>query len=171
MFVWESSLFRLRTVFAATFFAAVLSIPAFGQLGPARGKDEMNPSDKEIETNAKHDLDVARYYLEKRKAYAGARDRLRGIVDTYPEFTKIHEVLYYLGLTDEKMGKTDEAAISYRRLIKMYPGSEYVKKSRERLSELKAPEDGPVDLPPEPKVAEKPGDEKSKEPGRPSIRL
>jgi tetratricopeptide (TPR) repeat protein len=161
----------MRAAMALFAIVAALGIQAFGQRGPARGKEELNPADAEMETTAKHDLEVARYYLEKRKAYTGARDRLRGIIDTYPDFTKTHEVLYYLGETDQKLGKTEEAIISYRRLVKNYPASDFVKKARERLSELKAPEDGPVDLPPEPKPVEAASDKPKGDTGRPSIRL
>ena len=69
--------------FIARFFllsiaAAILAASNFAQ-GPARGRIEP-PRDEAMEITAKHNLDVARYYLTKRKAYEGARDRLQEII-------------------------------------------------------------------------------------------
>jgi TolA-binding protein len=105
--------------------------------GPAGGRLEP-PRDPIMETNAKHNLQVARWYLTKRKAYEGARDRLQEILDTYPEFSRIDEVLYLLGEANLKLGKTEPAVEFYSRLVEKYPGSEFVKKARERLEEMKA---------------------------------
>src|SRR5215471_13405403 len=52
--------------------AALAQGPARGRIEPAR--------DEVMEMTAKHNLTVARWYLEKRKAYEGARDRLQEII-------------------------------------------------------------------------------------------
>jgi TolA-binding protein len=110
-------------------------LSALGQQGPARGK--LTPTrDAEQETAANHNLQVARYYFLKRKAYQGARDRLREIMDTYPEFSRLDEVLFLLGESDFKLGKKDEAAKALSRLVKEFPDSEFYKKGKERLTEL-----------------------------------
>jgi tetratricopeptide (TPR) repeat protein len=118
--------------------AAVLAIAATvpAQQGPTHGKLE-TPRDAEMEVTAKHNLDVARYYLTKRKAYQGALDRLQEILQTYPEFSKVDEVVYLAGEADLKLGKTDDASKMYQKLIKESPDSDLVKKARERLDELK----------------------------------
>lgn len=164
----------LRSIAAGTVTAlamiAAISVQAFGQRGPARSKDDLNPADADMETTAKHDLSVARWYMDNRKAYAGARDRLKGIVDTYPEFSRVHEAFYYLGQADEKLGNSDEAASCYRKLIKDFPGSEYVKKAKERLTALKLPEDGPLYKPSPPKPEEETDTKVDKGPTRPTLR-
>jgi tetratricopeptide (TPR) repeat protein len=124
---------RLAFGFAAALAAAAM---ASGQQSPARGKIEA-PRDAEMEVTAKHSLEVARYYLTRRKAYQGALDRLQEIIQTYPEFSKIDEVIYLAGEADVKLGRTDDASKMYQKLIKESPDSELVKKARERLDELK----------------------------------
>ncbi len=104
--------------------------------GPARGRVDP-PRDPIMETNAIHSLDVARWYLTKRKAYEGARDRLQEIVDTYPEFSRMDEVVFLLGEANLKLNKPEKAGEYYERLVKDFEGSEFVKKARERLKELK----------------------------------
>lgn len=104
--------------------------------GAARGKVDP-PRDPIMETNATHSLDVARWYLTKRKAYEGARDRLQEIVDTYPEFSRMDEVVFLLGEASLKLNKPEKAVEYYERLVKSFEGSEFVKKARERLKEIK----------------------------------
>jgi len=118
---------------------AVLFICAAGASaqGPAGGRIEA-PRDSVREIEAKHSLDVARWYLVKRKAYEGARDRLQEILDTYPEFSKIDEVFFLLGEAHLKLGKPERASEFYNKLVEEYPGSQHVKKARERLEETKS---------------------------------
>jgi outer membrane protein assembly factor BamD (BamD/ComL family) len=104
--------------------------------GPAK---PMAPArDSAMEVAAKHNLDVARWYLVKRKAYEGARDRLQEIMDTYPEFSRIDEVMFLMGEAQLKLKKSDSAVESYNKLLKEYPESQFAKKARERLDEMKS---------------------------------
>ena len=115
--------------------ATVLMSAALAQ-GPARGRIEPAP-DETMELTARHNLTVARYYLEKRKAYKGALDRLQEIMDTYAEFSRMDEVLFLMGEAQYKLNQPDKAGEFYNRMLKDYPNSEFVKKARERLAELK----------------------------------
>jgi|SRR5205085_7342681 len=113
--------------------AALAQGPARGPIEPAR--------DETLEVNAKHNLTVARYYLEKRKAYKGALDRLQEIMDSYAEFSRMDEVLFLMGEANYKLSQADKAGAFYNRMLKAYPNSEFNKRARERLAELKiAPE-------------------------------
>jgi outer membrane protein assembly factor BamD (BamD/ComL family) len=127
-------MFRKKSIAA---ILIVLSTAALGAAqGPARGRIDP-PRDPVLEVQAKHNLEVARWYLNKRKAYEGARDRLKEILDTYPDFSRIDEVIYLLGEAHMKLGKNEVAAEYYNRLVKDYPSSELVKKAEARLDELK----------------------------------
>ena len=116
--------------------ALVLTFPVAMAQGPS--KPMTPPRDSTMEVAAKHNLDVARWYLVKRKAYEGARDRRQEIIDTYPEFSRIDEVVFLLGEAHLKLKKTDKANEYYSKLLKEYPDSEFAKKARERLDEMKA---------------------------------
>jgi outer membrane protein assembly factor BamD (BamD/ComL family) len=118
-----------------TFLLAFVGSAAFAQ-GPAKPLE--SPRDPAREIAAKHNLDVARWSLTKRKAFEGARDRLQEIVDTYPEFSHMDEVLFLLGEIYYKTEKVDKASESYNKLVKDFPDSEFAKKARARLDELKA---------------------------------
>ncbi|HYP29461.1 MAG TPA: tetratricopeptide repeat protein [Blastocatellia bacterium] len=125
---------RIPLLLLAVFF---ICAGAANAQGPAGGRIEP-PRDTARETEAKHSLGVARWYLTKRKAYEGARDRLQEILDTYPEFSRIDEVMFLLGEAHLKLGKTGEASEFYNKLVEKYPGSEFVRKARERLEETGA---------------------------------
>ena len=124
--------------FATMFVLVVLSLCS--SIGLAQGPSKpMAPArDSAMEVAAKHNLDVARWYLIKRKAYDGARDRLQEIMDTYPEFSRIDEVVFLMGEAQLKLKKDDKAVEYYSKLLKEYPESEFAKKARARLDEMKA---------------------------------
>ena len=103
--------------------------------GPARGPVEP-ARDKEMEITAKHNLVVARYYLEKRKAYSGALDRLQEIRETYADFSRMDEVLFLMGEANYKLNKPEKAGEFYNQMLKDFPSSEFVKRAHERLAEL-----------------------------------
>ena len=126
------SIAALMTLFIVLLVGA--EADAYAQ-GSARGKVDP-PRDPIMETTAIHSLDVARWYLTKRKAYEGARDRLQEIVDTYPEFSRMDEVVFLLGEASLKLNKPEKATEYYERVVKNYEGSEFVKKARERLKEI-----------------------------------
>jgi outer membrane protein assembly factor BamD (BamD/ComL family) len=132
-------MFGMKFIAMMLIFAFVLTASVAGAAsaqGPARGRIEP-PRDETMEVAAKHNLEIARWYLTKRKAYEGARDRLQEIIDTYPDFSRMDEVVYLMGEAHLKLGKNDKAADFYNKLLKTYPESELVKKARARLDELK----------------------------------
>ena len=125
---------RGMKLFAALLFFLVA--PALAAQGPARGRIE-EPRDPILETQAKHNLQVGRWYLTKQKAYEGARDRFQEIIDTYPEFSRMDEVLFLMGETHEGLKKPEKAVEYYEKLLKDFPESEFAKKTKERLEKLK----------------------------------
>jgi len=133
-----------RMKFLATtivFALAVLVSGGCASFAQGPGKPIEPPRDAALEIAAKHNLEVARWNVTKRKAYEGARDRLQEIIDTYPDFSRMDEVLFLMGEVHLKLGKNDKAADYYGKLLKDYPESEFAKKTRARLDELKTPTD------------------------------
>jgi tetratricopeptide (TPR) repeat protein len=125
--------------FATMFILALVIMVSAGSksLAQGPGKPIEAPRDATLEIAARHNLDVARWNLTKRKAYEGARDRLQEIIDTYPEFSRLDEVLFLMGELHLKLGKNEKAAEYYSKLLKAYPESEFAKKARTRVDELK----------------------------------
>jgi outer membrane protein assembly factor BamD (BamD/ComL family) len=123
-------------MFLVAFAALIVSQPSGFAQGP--GKPIESPRDPVKEIAAKHNLDVARWYLTKRKAYEGARDRLQEIMDSYPDFSRMDEVVFLMGEDSLKLKKNDKAVEYYNGLLKAYPESEFAKQAHERLDELKA---------------------------------
>jgi TolA-binding protein len=121
--------------FVAVFFLAIISLSVSAQ-GPVKGKlaPERDPT---MEISAKHNLDVARWSIAKRKAYKGGLDRLQEILDTYPTFSRIDEVIYWMGEANFRLNEFEKAGELFNKLIKDYPESEFVKKSKEQLEKIK----------------------------------
>ena len=136
-------MFGTRFIARAVFLfmaIAVIGSPLAEAQGPGRGRLE-GVRDPELEITAKHNLEVARWYLTKRKAYEGARDRLKEIIETYPDFSRMDEVLYLMGEAHLNLGETKTAANYYRKMLEDYPSSEFAKKTQERLEKLKSDPD------------------------------
>jgi tetratricopeptide (TPR) repeat protein len=131
-------MFGMKSV-ATMFILALVILVSVGSksLAQGPGKPIEAPRDAALEIAAKHNLEVARWNLVKRKAYEGARDRLQEIIDSYPDFSRMDEVDFLMGELHLKLGKNEKAAEYYSILLKTYPESEFAKKARARLDELK----------------------------------
>ncbi len=85
-----------------------------------------------------HNLLIANFYYtlavdQKKAGLKGAQSRFREIIDKYPDFKFMDEVLFRLGVTYQLEEETDQAARYFQRLMADYPNSEYSKKSKEQL--------------------------------------
>ena len=106
-----------------------------------------------------HNLYIANYYYtqsidQKKGGLKGAQSRYREILDKYPNFTFADEVLYKVAVTYLVEEETDQAARYFQQIVRDYPNSEWVAKSKEQLELIGAsvPEPNPERmkvLPPE----------------------
>lgn len=86
---------------------------------------------------AKHEHLVARFYMQ-RKVWDAAISRLNGIVDQFPDYTDRDSMFYDLGECLEHAGRKAEARLYYERVVSEFPGSNWAKKAKDRLGELKS---------------------------------
>jgi outer membrane protein assembly factor BamD len=84
---------------------------------------------------AEHELYVGRFY-EKTGEYRAAIDRLRGILEDYPEFSGIDKVRFYLGKSYLATGHPPLAALQFEALLRDFPQSELAGDTEEILHEL-----------------------------------
>lgn len=118
---------------------------------------------RQVQDNlAMHNLQVARFYYDSRYSHKkgglkGAQDRLKEIVEKFPNFCLMDEVLFRYATTFQEEEEPDEAAKLYQQIVRDFPNSEYVEKAKEQLNIIGAaiPDPDPIkkDLPP----CEKPG--------------
>ncbi len=108
-----------------------------------------------------HDLYVGNFYYTQSVKYKkgglkGAQSRYFDLIDKYPNFSAMDEVLYKLAVTYVLEEETDQAARYFQRIVRDYPNSERVAKAKEQLELIgaKVPEPDPKRakvLPPEKK--------------------
>jgi outer membrane protein assembly factor BamD len=113
---------------------------------------------RQVQDNlAMHNLQIARFYYDarykgKKGGLKGSQDRLKEIVEKYKEFCLMDEVLFRLATTFQEEEEPDEAAKFYQQLVRDYPNSEFVDKSKDQLNVIGAaiPEPDPIkkNLPP-----------------------
>ncbi|MCD9187633.1 MAG: outer membrane protein assembly factor BamD [Pyrinomonadaceae bacterium] len=90
-----------------------------------------------------HNLYIANYYYslsvdQKKGGLKGAQSRYREILDKYPNFNFMDEALFKLAITYLEEEETDEAAKYFQRIVRDYPNSEYLEKSKQQLELLGA---------------------------------
>ena len=97
-----------------------------------------------------HGLYIANYYYtqsvsQKKGGLKGAQSRYREIIDKYPNFSFADEALYKLAVTYMVEEETDQAARYFQRIVRDFPNSEWVEKSKEQLQNIGAtvPEPNP----------------------------
>jgi outer membrane protein assembly factor BamD len=109
------------------------------------------PIRKEVETRlievqenlGLHSLQIARFYRDKFYrgvgGLKGAQSRAREIVEKYPHFSYMDEVLFMLGDLYIQEEEPDEAAKYFQMVARDYPNSDYAEKAREELTKIGAP--------------------------------
>ena len=109
---------------------------------------------REVQDNlAMHSLYIARFYGDRYVGSKGAKGGLKGeqsrlqeIVDKYPNFCLMDEVLFRLGWTFQQEEEPDEAAKLFQELVRDYPNSDYVEKAKDQLNIIGAsiPDPDPI---------------------------
>jgi outer membrane protein assembly factor BamD len=84
-----------------------------------------------------HELGVGVQY-HRTKWYPGAIERLKGLLEKDPQFTRRDAALYYLADCFDKVGRPAEALPYYDRLIKEFERSEYLEKAHLRVTAIRA---------------------------------
>ncbi|MCC6327240.1 MAG: outer membrane protein assembly factor BamD [Acidobacteria bacterium] len=115
-------------------------------------KDEAERRLMEVQDNlGLHNLYIANYYYTQsveqgKSGLKGSQSRYREILDKYPNFSFMDEALYKLANTYLVEEETDQAARYFQRIIRDFPNSEWVDKSKEQLKLIGAdiPEPDPV---------------------------
>jgi outer membrane protein assembly factor BamD len=84
-----------------------------------------------------HELGVGLQY-HRTRWYPGAIERLKGLLDKDPQFTRRDAALFYLADSFDKVGKPAEALPYYDRLLKEFEQSEYLERAKLRASAIRA---------------------------------
>jgi outer membrane protein assembly factor BamD len=90
---------------------------------------------------AEHDFLIGRFYIKKKAFHAGV-ERLRGVLNAYPDFDEKDKVYYWLGSTMVLADNEIEGRLYLEKLLADYPASEYAKKAREALAKAAVTPDG-----------------------------
>ncbi len=103
-------------------------------------KDAATTRLNEVQDNiGLHNLLIANYYYtlsvdQKKGGLKGAQSRFREILDKYPNFKFMDEVLFKTAITYQIEEETDQAARYFQRLVSDYPNSPYLEKAKEQLT-------------------------------------
>ncbi|HTO76779.1 MAG TPA: outer membrane protein assembly factor BamD [Thermoanaerobaculia bacterium] len=91
-----------------------------------------------VDLLADHEFDVGYFYMRK-GSLGSAMGRFSGLEDRYPEYTNKDKLFYYEARTLTRLGRPEQAARYYSRILEEYPKSEFSKKARQGLKKLKMP--------------------------------
>ena len=143
-------------------FSLIISFFVFtGNSKAQRNIDPQLDRDPILETDAKHNLEVAWQYFKLKKAYKAVLDRCEETIAAYPGFSKMDEVLYLTGMSSfylsENKGKQkvnlktekdkerfapeklkENAQAYLAMLVEKYPDSKYKDEAEKTLKVLKS---------------------------------
>ncbi len=115
------------------------------QYPQTRLRPEVEQRLREVQENlAMHNLQIGNFYYkakyeQQKGGLKGAQSRYREIVEKYPHFSFMDEVLFRLATTYQQEEEPDEAAKYYQQILKNHPNSDFGEKAREQLSIIGAP--------------------------------
>jgi outer membrane protein assembly factor BamD len=90
----------------------------------------------EVQENlALGDLGVGQFY-ENKGNLAGAKQRYQQVIDKYPSFSQLDEVLFRAARIMEIAKNPDEAALDYGKIASAYPFSKHFDEAKARLQAL-----------------------------------
>ena len=106
---------------------------------------------RQVQDNlADHNFQIAVFYRDryngKKGGLRGSQDRLREIIEKYPNYCRMDEVLFNYAWTYMQEEEPDQAAKFYQQLVRDYPNSTHVEKAKEQLNIIGAaiPEPDPI---------------------------
>jgi outer membrane protein assembly factor BamD len=124
---------QTKTIQALAEFKRVLS--AYPTSDEARqAQDKIKDCEERL---AEHSLSIAVHYHHV-WAFSASVSRLNEILQTYPAYSRMDEVFFYLGDSYLKWGKTDQCQAYFIKVVSDYPKSKFVKKAQESLKILEA---------------------------------
>jgi outer membrane protein assembly factor BamD len=99
---------------------------------------------REVQENlGMHSLQIARFYRDKFYrgvgGLKGAQSRLREIVEKYPHFSYMDEVMFMLGDLYIQEEEPDEAAKYFQMVARDWPSGDYAEKARDELTKIGVP--------------------------------
>ena len=120
-----------KTIQALAEFKKVLAdYPASDQAKPAQERI------KECEARlAAHNAEIAIGY-HRRKAYRASLSRLAEVMTTYPDYSELYEIYYYLGDCHFMMRQYDQAVPFFTKVVTDYSGKKVAKLAAGRLEEI-----------------------------------
>jgi len=84
---------------------------------------------------AEHISEIGIFYY-KRYSYKAAVSRLNDVITSFPKFTEMDKVYYYLADSYFKWKKNDQSVPYFTKLISDFPQSKYAQKAQKKLEEI-----------------------------------
>lgn len=84
---------------------------------------------------AEHNFSIAHFYY-KVYAFKASIERFKEILTTFPNYSKIDKVYFYLADSYYKWGKKQESVPYFTKVVSDYPQSPLAKKAQEKLKEI-----------------------------------
>jgi outer membrane protein assembly factor BamD len=115
------------------------------QYPQTRLRPEVEDHLREVQENlGMHNKQVGDFYFDakfknNRGGLKGAQRRYKEIVDLYPNFSFMDEVLFRLATTYQLEEEPDEAAKYYQQIARNFPNSDYLEKAKDQLNIIGAP--------------------------------
>lgn len=92
----------------------------------------------ELEDHLTRDSFLKARFYHGRRRYTSAIDRLNDILDANPDYDRIDEVLYYLGMSLTKLGLPVDGEVVLQRILDEHADSKFAGKARKALRRIRS---------------------------------
>jgi outer membrane assembly lipoprotein YfiO len=121
---------------------AIKELTTFIERFPSKERSALFPEAEAKLREAKdrlgeHELGVGVQY-HRTRWYPGAIERLKGLLDKDPGFSRRDAALFYLADSFDKVGRSAEALPYFDRLIKEFEQSEFLERAQLRATAIRA---------------------------------
>jgi outer membrane protein assembly factor BamD len=93
----------------------------------------------EVQENLAQGIQGIGDFYFSRNSHLASESRFKGLLENYPDYSRLDQTLFRLSQSLENLGRIEEASVYYSRVVSEYPFSEFAGDAERRLILLERP--------------------------------
>jgi len=93
----------------------------------------------EVQENLAQGIQEVGDFYFSRNSHLASESRYKGVLESYPDYSRLDQTLFRLSRSLENLGRIEEASVYYSRVVSEFPFSEFASNAEQRLILLEKP--------------------------------
>ena len=93
----------------------------------------------EVQENLAQGIQEIGDFYFSRNSHLASESRYKGLLESYPDYSRLDQTLFRLSQSLENLGRIEEASVYYSRVVSEYPFSQFAGNAEQRLILLEKP--------------------------------